>query len=95
MARAEFIVYTVRDGGSAREVWRGEVSTEKWGPRNAFEKFVHEKRPPAGKYMVSGDQGNYGNPNTGPSVISTYELRYPDFAILLTDTTRLYGDREP
>lgn len=78
---AQFIIFEVRDRGRrGKAVWRGEVSTDKWGPGNAIETFVREKHPPAGTYLVAGDQGTYGS-GGDPAVFSTYEVRYPDFCI--------------
>lgn len=49
---AEFVIHKVFDRRprlQGHEVARVTVSTNKWGPANAIEKFVRENKPPAGK----------------------------------------------
>lgn len=82
----EFVIHKVQGGrgiadARGHEVGRVVVSTYKWGPGNAIEKFVRESQPDPGFYLVTGDQGSYGNPRIGPGVFSVYEVRYPDFTI--------------
>lgn len=97
MKSAEFIIHKVFNDNlrQGHEVGRVTVSTNKWGPSNAIEKFVRENRPPAGKYLVTGDQGTYGNPDTGPGVFSLYTVAYPDFTIEGTRAggVQIYGQR--
>lgn len=81
---AEYVVFKVYDSErQGSEVWRGEASTYKWGPGNAIERFVHEERPPAGKYLVVGP----GTPRN-QQVFSIYTVAYPAFTI---DGTRSGG----
>lgn len=50
---AEYVIHRVYDTEvQGSEVARIEASTYKWGPGNAFQRYIREQRPPAGKYMV-------------------------------------------
>lgn len=104
---AEFIIYRISDDAarprvehlSGREVGRVTVSTHKWGPGNAIEKFVREDHPPEGVYLVAGDQDSSTNNNpayaSGPSRFNTYEVRYPQYVIEGTRSGgwQLYGNQ--
>lgn len=102
---AEFVIHDITDSETrnlrlsdrphGHEVARLVVSTNKWGPGNAIEKFVREQHPPEGFYLVTGDQGSYGS-NIGPAVFNIYEVRYPSYTITGTRAggIQLYGTRE-
>lgn len=106
-SEAEFIIYRVSDESgrqrveklSGREVGRVTVSTHKWGPSNAIQKYVRENHPPEGVYLVAGDQDQATQDNpayaNGPGRFNTYEVRYPQYAIEGTGAGgwQLYGNQ--
>lgn len=87
---SEHFVCDFSDNGvQGGEIWRGEVSEYKWGPRNAMQACVKEIRPPAGRYIAFG---NRHAPRK--HVFTIFEVAYPDFTLTTDYETRLYGRQE-
>lgn len=74
---AEYDIFRVYEGGrQGKRIASIEASTYKWGPHNAFLKFVAQQLPEAGEYMVVGIASSVTS-----IVFSIFTVKYPLYVI--------------